>query len=227
MDNPPPNLAVPPVTPKEFLTALREPGPDRLQVAASLLDRGADINGLYEFHVRGGKGGPIVPREQVTALFDAAKRGDYEAVQFLLGRGADIRARNLTVMGMHIELLPFRRAIETLCGLDGMRTSKERRIVELAEERFGVETDEDYVRRRDAFDGLRGYYMRNTKTGVLKPNIKRVKSVLKKNNAKRIRANKGNRHEQKRHLGALPSSSDQTRSGLAPSLDLPSLVFTI
>lgn len=62
-----------------------------------------------------------------------------------------------------------------------MRTSKEMSIVELAEERFGVETDEEYIRRRDAFDGLMGYYPRNKKTGVvLKPYVKRVEAFQRK-----------------------------------------------
>lgn len=192
MDSPTSNLPVPPPpTSRDFLVALREPGPDRLQVAASFLDRGADINGLHGFRARNGKGGSIVPQERVTALYDAAKRDDYEAVQFLLSRGADVRARNRTGMGMPILLFPD-NMIETLCGLDAMRTSNERRIVELAEVRFGVETEEEYGRRRDAFDGLLGYYPRHVKKGLIKPNVKRVKSVFKKSDAKRKRAKKDN-----------------------------------
>jgi hypothetical protein len=48
---------------------------------------------------------------------------------------------------------PF-KALETLCGLDAMRTSKNLRIVQLAEELYGEESEEDFVRRRDAFDSV-------------------------------------------------------------------------
>ncbi|KAF2793846.1 hypothetical protein K505DRAFT_325182 [Melanomma pulvis-pyrius CBS 109.77] len=182
----------PPPTSKELSTALRGLGPDRLQTAASLLDRGADINGLHEFHARNGKNGPIVRRERTTALYDAAKRDDFEAVQFLLSRGADVRARNRTGMAMHYDLFPDHNAIDTLRGLDAMRTSNRRRIVQLAEEKFGVETEEEYVRRRDAFDELSGYYPRHVKKGPVKPKIKRVRSLYKKSGTKRKRAKQDN-----------------------------------
>ncbi|KAF2250049.1 hypothetical protein BU26DRAFT_550309 [Trematosphaeria pertusa] len=117
MDSPPQEPSVPPPsTPslEDLLTTLRQTGPYRLQVAASLLDRDVDINGVHEFpkHYPYG-GGPKVPRTKVTALYDAAQRGDYEAVQFLLSRGADVRAKNRTGMAMYGGLFPIDN-IETL-----------------------------------------------------------------------------------------------------------------
>ncbi|KAF2681391.1 hypothetical protein K458DRAFT_391780 [Lentithecium fluviatile CBS 122367] len=138
-----------------LFAALRQSVSARFQTAASLLAQGANINGLADFRARSRwlKGGQNVPYDSVTALYDAAQRGDYEAVQFLLDRGADVRAKIRTLTSPCPVFGQSDYAIDTLYGLDGMRTSKERRIVELAEERFGVETEEDYTRRRDAFDG--------------------------------------------------------------------------
>lgn len=164
---------------KDFLAALRSSEPDRFEQATSLLAQGADINGLHDGPGRWkGGNGPVLPRERITALYDAAERGDYEAVVFLLEKGADVMARNLT--GATPWLVPFpRQAILTLRALDGMRTSREVRIVGLAEERFGVETVEEFVRRRDAFDTIPGYRVRKFKGGELvKPKIERVGSVL-------------------------------------------------
>lgn len=108
--------AVPQNTARDFRTALRDPGPDRFQVATSLLDRGADIKAIYEFPLRYPKGGgPVVPREQITALYDVAKRDDYEAVQFLLSKGADVRTKNLTGMGMHFTPMGFPKTQSTRC----------------------------------------------------------------------------------------------------------------
>ncbi|KAF2463911.1 uncharacterized protein BDR25DRAFT_307521 [Lindgomyces ingoldianus] len=186
-------MTTPPVYPrpqfwplsKEFITALRHSDTSRFEAAAVLLDQGADVNGLYEASRPRRPMGPKVSREQVTALYDAANRADYDAVQFLLDKGADVRARNRTGMSLAFGLFPFRNAIDTLCGLDAMRTSKDQKIVLLAEEKFGPETDEDFIRRRDAFDTLDGYYPYNSTT-LFKPKIKKVipgeqkRSVAKK-----------------------------------------------
>ncbi|KAF2794072.1 hypothetical protein K505DRAFT_384586 [Melanomma pulvis-pyrius CBS 109.77] len=167
---------------KEFLTALRESAVDRFKIAAALLDQGVDINGLREISFHRGPLGPKVSREQVTALYDAAKRADYDAVQFLLDKGADVRARNRTGMSIAIGPFPHNNAIDTLCGLDAMRTSEDQKIVLLAEEKFGPETDEDFVRRRDAFDSLVGYYPYNSTT-LFKRKIDKVVSSEHKKSA--------------------------------------------
>ena len=57
------------------MTTPRREGSDRLDLPSSLLERGADINGLYEFPRNKG-GEPKVPREQTATFYDAAKRGD-------------------------------------------------------------------------------------------------------------------------------------------------------
>jgi hypothetical protein len=169
--------------PKDLLIALRQQEPGHLLVATSLLDRGIDINGFHEFpkNVRTGSGA-VDPRTRVTALYDAAQRGDYEAVQFLTSRGADVRTRNHTGMAFHFGLFPEKN-IETLCALDGMRTSKNLRIVQLAEGMYGVETEEEFVRRRDAFDELMGP-RRLRPLELQKSTKRRVKSVLPKSSAK-------------------------------------------
>lgn len=132
-----------------------------------------------------------MPRTKVTALYDAAQRGDYEAVQFLLSRGADVRAKNRTGMSMYGGLFPIDN-IETLCALDGMRTSKNMRIVQLAEEMYGVETKEEFIRRRDAFDELmKPGYARPTGEFQVKSKMRRVKSVLPKSRAKKSQTRMG------------------------------------
>jgi hypothetical protein len=172
---------------KDFFTTLRQTGLDgldRLKAAASLLDHGVDINGLQEKykHIPYGSGA-IEARTKVTALYDAAQRGDYEAVQFLISRGADVTVRNVTGMGLHMGPFPARQ-IETLRALDGMRTSGNLRIVQLAEEMYGVETQEEFVRRRDAFDELmHPRYARERE--FEKESKRRVKSVLPKSSAKK------------------------------------------
>jgi hypothetical protein len=177
----------------DFFTTLRQTGPDRpdrLQAAASLLDRGVNINGLQEKkqHIPYGSAA-IEPRTNVTALYDAAQRGDYDAVQFLISRGADVTVRNVTGMGLHLGPFP-KSQIETLCALDGMRTSGNLRIVQLAEEMYGVETEEEFVRRRDAFDELmRPRYARARE--FEKKDKRRVKSVLPKSGAKKSQEQKG------------------------------------
>jgi len=182
-DYPPVPPPLPP-SPKTFLTTLRGEGPERLQEAASLLDQGADINGLHEFRKFYPKGGgSINPLTKVTALYDAAERGDYEAVQFLLSRGAEVRAKNITGMGMYGMWGFPKRTVETLCGLDAMRTSKNMKIVQLAEELYGVETEEDWIRRRDAFDELMPPKM--ARSTHIKKDLRRVKSVLPKSRAKK------------------------------------------
>lgn len=194
-----PSVPLPTPSPKDFLTTLRQTGPDRLQVAASLLERGVNINCIHEFPKhRPYGGGVIVSRTRVTALYDAAQRGDYEAVQFLLSRGADITAKNLTGMGMCFGDFPKNNA-ETLCAINGMRTSKNIRIVELAEEMFGVETEEEFVRRRDAFNALRGLsYFRMPGVKEEMSKIRRVESVLPKTRSKKSQARKGHSTEESR-----------------------------
>lgn len=122
MDSSPQEHSVPTLStpcPKDLLTTLRQMEPNRLQVAASLLDRGVDINGVHEFPNRFPYSeGSREPRTKVTALYDVAQRGDYEAVQFLLSRGADVRAKNLTGMAMYSSLIPTDDT-ETLRALDG------------------------------------------------------------------------------------------------------------
>lgn len=158
----------------------------RFTRASELLDGGLDVNGLAQFPWVYAIGGNMSPQHKVTALYDAARRGDYEAVEFLLSRGADPKVKNITGTGPRTAMFPP-NAIETLCGLDSMRTSKNRRVVELAEELYGVESEEDFIRRRDAFDSLfPWYYIRNTKEGgFYKPKLKRVRSVLMIGGARR------------------------------------------
>ena len=187
----------------KFHTTLRQSDPGRFETASALLDRGADINGLNEVSSRRGPVGAMVSREQVTALYDAADRADYDAVQFLLDKGADVRARNRTGMSIAIGPFPFHNAIDTLCGLDAMRTSKDQKIVLLAEERFGPETDEDFIKRRDAFDTLVGYYPYNSTT-LFKPKIEKVISGEQKINA----ATKQCRRVEK-HAGASPRKQER------------------
>jgi hypothetical protein len=177
----------------DVFTTLRQTGPDgpdRLQAAASLLDRGVDISGLQEKkkHIPCGSAA-MEARTKVTPLYDAAQRGDYEAVQFLISRGADVTVRNVTGMGLHMRPFPTKQ-IETLRALDGMRTSGNLRIVQLAEEMYGVETQEEFVRRRDAFDALmHPRYARERE--FEKENKRRVKSVMPKTSAKKSQENKG------------------------------------
>lgn len=199
-------MITPPVDPrpqfwplsKEFLTALRQSDTGRFEAAAALLDQGADINGLHEVSYHRGPLGPMVSREQVTALYDAANRADYDAVQFLLDKDADIRARNRTGMSIAIGIFPFHNAIDTLCGLDAMRTSKDQKIGLLAEEKFGPETDEDFIKRRDAFDTLHGYYPYNSTT-LFKPRIEKVIG----GEQKRIGAKRRSR-PMKKNVASLP-----------------------
>lgn len=130
-------------------------------------------------------------RTCVTALYDAAQRGDYEAVQFLLSRGADAKAKNRTRMAMYFELFPT-NSFETYCALNGMRTSNNNMIVQLAEEIFGVETQEEFVERRDAFDALRGpVVLRWPMVKMEKERMRRVESVLPKSCTKKSRAKNG------------------------------------
>ncbi|KAF1834944.1 hypothetical protein BDW02DRAFT_318024 [Decorospora gaudefroyi] len=170
-------------TPKELFAALRRKGPDRLQVAGSLLDRGVDINSLQELPKYTRAAGPVEPRTLATALYDAAKRGDMEAVEFLISRGANVRARNRTGMGLSVAPFPRKNSVETWCALDGMRMSRNLRIVQLAEELHGVETEEEFVGRRDAFDALMGPH-RARPYELEKTRMRRVKSVLPKSSAK-------------------------------------------
>jgi hypothetical protein len=162
--------------------------PDRFARASALLDRGFDINARAEYKGAGGpmpKSGWVRKREQCTALYNAAVRGDLESVEFLLSRGADPRVRNLTG-GHMMHTGPF-KALETLCGLDAMRTSKNLRIVQLAEELYGEESEEDFVRRRDAFDSVVSTYgPRNWYKGYWKAKVTRVPSVLKTRRGKKL-----------------------------------------
>jgi hypothetical protein len=196
MDTLPQEPSIPPQstpTPKDFVTALRQTGPDRFRVAASLLDRGADLNGIHEKFAAGSRRGgnaAVLPRTKVTALYDAAQRGDFEAVQFLLSRGADARARNRTGMGIISGLMFPSKSIETLCALDCMRLSRNLRIVQLAEEMYGLETEEEFVKRRDAFDELmHPRYARSSE--FVKSTKRRVKSVLPKSSAKKSQEKQG------------------------------------
>jgi hypothetical protein len=180
-------------TPKDLFTALRRKEPDRLQIAALFLDRGVDINGIlekYPEHSGPRKGGGSrQPRTKVTALYDAAQRGDYEAVEFLISRGADVIARNVTGMGMLWGMMFPAETVKTLRALDGMRISGNLRIVQLAEEMYGVETEEEFVKRRDAFDEL--MYPRYARLGEFhKTRQKRVTSVLPKKSEKKSQEKK-------------------------------------
>jgi hypothetical protein len=172
--------------PESLHETLNQSDPDRFARASALLDQGLDVN------VRAEYSGPPKPsppgagirkvgflrrRQQCTALYDAATRGDLESVQFLLSHGADPRVTNLT--GLSFQHVGSFQAVETLCGLDAMRTSKDPRIVELAEELFGEESEEDFVRRRDAFDPLLlRSAPRHMKKGYQKAKVSRVRSVL-------------------------------------------------
>jgi hypothetical protein len=156
-----------------------------IQKATSLLNQGLDINARQPFRPRYRISGPVIPHDSITPLYDAASRDNYPAVTFLISHGADPLIRNLTFTGAGMVCLPPPDgARKTLCGLDAMRTSRDARIVEMAEEGWGVETEGEWMRRRDVFDGLRGYYPYrwDRKTGtrtLLKPVCKRVGSVLK------------------------------------------------
>lgn len=188
--------------PSDLLTTLRQTGPDRLDVAASILDLGVDINGVHEFRKRFLKaGGSREPRTKVTALYDAAQRGDYEAVEFLLSRNADVRAKNYTGMGMLSSPFP-KTSIETLQALDGMRTSKNLSIVQLAEELYGVETEEEFVRRRDAFDTLMEPRFLRPSEFQPKSEMRRVQSVLPKSPTEKSPPNNGD-------LDSVDKSSDK------------------
>jgi hypothetical protein len=196
-------------TPKDLFTALRRETPDRLQVAALFFDRGVDINGILEKHreSRGPRlaGGSSEPRTKVTALYDAAQRGDYKAVEFLISRGADVMARNITGMGMLSGMQFPDKTIETLRALDGMRMSRNLRIVQLAEEMYEVETEEEFIKRRDAFDELmRPRYARSAEFD--KSRQRRVKSVLPKKSAKES--------QKKKDQPDAAIGSDETRYGL-------------
>jgi hypothetical protein len=180
-------------TPKDLFTALRRKEPDRLQIAALFLDRGVDINGIlekYPEHSGPRKGGGSRrPRTKVTALYDAAQRGDYEAVEFLISRGADVMARNITGMGMLWGILFPAETVKTLRALDGMRISGNSRIVQLAEEMYGVETEEEFVKRRNIFDEL--MYPRYARPAEFdKSRQKRVTSVLSKKSKKKSQKKK-------------------------------------
>ncbi|KAF2732794.1 hypothetical protein EJ04DRAFT_525026 [Polyplosphaeria fusca] len=163
MANVPPNLpASTPPCPEEFHKALRTPGPGRLEVADSLLQRGADINGLYEIPIKYDKGGgPLRPREKFTPVYDAAKRGDIEALEWLIEKGADVHARIVTGMGIAISPFPTRNR-ETLSGLQGMRGSKKESIVQLAEKLYGKESEEEKKARLTMFDDIPYYHPKRT-----------------------------------------------------------------
>lgn len=150
--------------------------------------------------------GRLVSQGKVTELYDAAKRADYDAVQCLLDKGADVRARNLTGVGLAVGIFPYHNAIDTLCGLDAMRTSKDQRIVFLAEEKFGPETDEDFIERRDAFDTLYGYYRYNSTT-PFKPKIEKAIPAEQKESVAKKRSRSA-----ERNVGALPGK--QKRYGV-------------
>ncbi|KAF2175389.1 hypothetical protein K469DRAFT_702302 [Zopfia rhizophila CBS 207.26] len=140
--NPPPDA-------EEFYRALLADGPGRLHIVSSLIDRGADINGLYRQYEphRGQRkgGGSMKPISIVTPLYHAAKWGDLEAVQMLIDRGADVNKRNRTATGLHIMLDSdvAARGQDTLSALDGMRMSRNIAIRELAEHLFGFEALEE------------------------------------------------------------------------------------
>jgi hypothetical protein len=208
--------------PKKIHRVLRGSDSDRFQIVQLRLNAGADINSLHEVEDKAPRsksgsrlaGGHRTSREQVTALYDAARRGDYEAVEFLISRGADARVRNETGMGLSGGLFLFGRggyggSVQTLCGLDAMRTSRDRRIVVLAEEKFGLETQEEYVHRRDAFDTLTGFYPRHAKLGTYKPDIDRVQSVLHRES---VQPNK----EGKITTAAETKATEQQRYDLRP-----------
>jgi hypothetical protein len=102
-------------------------------------------------------------------------------------------AKNRTGAGMHFELFPIDK-VETLCALNGMRTSKNLRIVQLAEEMYGLETEEEFVARRDAFDAMRTlklHYRFSNAEQRARAKMRRVKSVLPKSRAKKSQTKKG------------------------------------
>lgn len=142
-----------PPTASELHITLLTPGPGRLEVAKSLLARGADINGLHEYFPPGPMkgGGSLKQRDRVTPLYSAAKRGDFETVQFLIEQGADPSAKNMTAVTILSAPFPEHMSRETLGALDGMRMSDDMRIVELAEHLYGVESDQETRKRENAF----------------------------------------------------------------------------
>jgi hypothetical protein len=79
--------------------------------------------------------------------------------------------------------------VKTLRALDAIRISKNLRIVQLAEEMYGVETKEEFVKRRDVLDELMyPRYARPAKFDKLMQ--KRVTSVLPKKSEKKSQEKK-------------------------------------
>ena len=232
----PPDTFHPPSQVKQLHLILRQPDPAHFDIATTFLENGPDIDALYEVEDKAPRakngmrlsGGHRTSRDQVTALYDAARRNDYEAVQFLIKRGADARLRNWTGMGLSGGLFPIQSAVYTLCGLDAMRLSKERKIISMAEELFGTETEEEYVHRCDAFDDLEGYFPRHPKLGLFKPDLDQVQAVV---------SDKDDPEAPKERVVMIhddqPSKQKQSRYNLRPRKDkveegseLPWLVWT-
>jgi hypothetical protein len=84
-----------------------------------------------------------------------------------------------------------------------MRTSEDARIVQLAEEMYGVETEEQYDRRLDALEQLQSFRYstvsaRKRARARARAEIKRVESVFPKSRAKKSRAKEGHSAEENR-----------------------------